>query len=313
MTNPELALLRSVTYASLFDYPLTLDQLHRSLIECEMPMHDVLATYERSRALRQVVEYSDGFFYLAGRHDLVAERRRREIRSRAFLAQHRLVLRLICAIPFTRLVALSGSVAHLNLEPAGDLDLFIITKGAHVWTVTLAILLLTKVMRCRRTICANFVIADTHLALEQQDVFTANQVVHLKPLIGAGALDEFLAANPFVARYYPNAARQGLSSVVAWRQRALDGAKRTLERLLTWPSPLIESTARTLYGWYLRRRATRWQSPEQVRLQTDYLKLHTQSHRRSILDRFNAAVDAAMLLAANTRHESSVRVRSAAR
>jgi len=29
----ELALLRSVTYASLFDYPLTLAQLHASLVE----------------------------------------------------------------------------------------------------------------------------------------------------------------------------------------------------------------------------------------------------------------------------------------
>lgn len=313
MTKQELALLRSVTYGSLFDYPLTLDQLHRSLIECEMPAQDVLATYERSRVLQRVIEYRDGFFYPAGRHDLIAERRRRELRSREFLAQHRLVLRLICAIPFTRLVALSGSVAHLNLEPEGDLDLFIITKGAHVWTVTLAILLLTKLMRCRRVICANFVIADTHLALEQQDVFTANQVVHLKPLIGASALDEFLAANPFVARCYPNAARQGLSSVVAWRQRALDRAKRTLERLLAWPSPLLESTARTLYGWYLRRRVARWRSPEQVRLQTDCLKLHTQSHRRSILERFTTAVDAAMALEADTRHESAVRIRSAAR
>ncbi|HZR23394.1 MAG TPA: hypothetical protein VFA59_07405 [Vicinamibacterales bacterium] len=313
MTRQELALLRSVTYASLFDYPLTLDQLHRSLIECEMSPHEVLATYDRSDPLQRVVDYRDGYFFPAGGYDLVAERRRRELRSREFLAQHRLVLRLICAIPFTRLVALSGSLAHFNLEPDGDLDLFIITKGAHVWTVTLAILLLTKAMRCRRAICANFIIADTHLALEQQDVFTANQVVHLKPLIGASALDDFLAANPFVAHYYPNAVRQGLSSVVAWRQRALDRAKRALERLLAWPSPLLESTARTLYGWYLRRRAARWRSPEQVRLQTDYLKLHTQSHRRSILDRFNAAMEGALVRAAENSHASPMRIRSAAR
>jgi len=33
MTSRELAIARSVIYASLFDYPLTLEQLRRTLIE----------------------------------------------------------------------------------------------------------------------------------------------------------------------------------------------------------------------------------------------------------------------------------------
>src|ERR1041384_3082648 len=133
MTEHEIAILRTVIYAALFDYPLTIDQLHRSLIECEMTPQEILAVYDRSIGLQRVVEYRDGFFFPIGRVDLIAERRRREARSRAFLARHRLVLRLVCATPYTRLVALSGSVAHLNLEPDGDLDLFIITRGPRVW------------------------------------------------------------------------------------------------------------------------------------------------------------------------------------
>ena len=34
-----------------------------------------------------------------------------------------------------------------------------------------------------------------------------------------------------------------------------------------------------------------WQSPDQVQLQTDYLKLHTRSHRRSVLERFDECVE----------------------
>jgi hypothetical protein len=313
MTLAEVAILRTVIYASLFDYPITLDQVHRSLIEHDMSSQDILATFDRSRGLQRVIEYRDGFFFPIGRGDLIAERRRREARSRAFLAEHQFVLRLICAIPFTRLVALSGSIAHLNLEPGGDLDLFIITRGARVWTVTLALLVLTKLLRCRRVICANFIIADTHLRVEPQDVFTANQVIHLKPLIGAAVLDEFRAANPFVARLYPNAGRQGLSSVVGWRQRTFTRLKRALEWMLEWPSPIIESAARGVYGWHLRRRAARWRSPEQVRLQSDYLKLHTKSHRESILRRFNTAFAAAATRVADSAVATRVAVRSAAR
>src|SRR5258707_5390422 len=136
VTSREIAIARSVIYASLFDYPLTLDQLHYSLIESDQTRPEILAVYEGSELLRDIVERRDGFFFPSGRGDLVAERRRREARSDAFLAEHQLTLRLICALPFTRLVALSGSVAHRNLEPNGDLDLFIVTRGKRVWTVT---------------------------------------------------------------------------------------------------------------------------------------------------------------------------------
>jgi hypothetical protein len=297
LTSRELAIARSVIYASLFDYPLTLDQLHQTLIESEQTAAEVLAVYEGSEMLQAVVDYRDGFFFPGGRDDLIAERRRREARSRAFLERHRRLLRLLCALPFTRLVALSGSVAHLNLEEHGDLDLFIVTRGRRVWTVTVAVLLLAKLLRQRRTVCANFVLADSHLrlGLEQQDVFTASQVIHLKPLIGADVLDEFTAANPFVTRFYPNGInRPRRTAPIAVRSRELAVAKGALELVLELPAPLIERACRRLYAWHLRRRAGSWRSPDEVRLQSDYLKLHTQSHRQSVLQRFDAAVELAI-------------------
>ena len=89
MTSRELAIARSVIYASLFDYPLTLDQLHQTLIESDQTAPELLAVYEGSEMLQAIVDYRDGFFVPGGRDDLIAERRRREARSRAFLGQHR--------------------------------------------------------------------------------------------------------------------------------------------------------------------------------------------------------------------------------
>jgi hypothetical protein len=295
MTPREFAIARSVVYAALFDYPLTLDQLHLALIESDQTPSEILAVYDGSDRLRAVVDYHDGFFYPAGRADLVAKRRRREARGRRFLQQHEYLLRLLCAVPYTRLVALSGSIAHLNFDADGDLDLFVVTRGRRVWTVTLALLALAKLLGQRRVVCANFVLADSHLALEQQDLFTANQILHLKPLIGAATFEAFLAANPFVARWYPNAsARQGAAPVACQPSRRLAALKRALELLLWLPSPAIEVACRRLYAWHLRRRAGTWRSPDQVRLQSDYLKLHTRSHRHSVLDRFDAATAAAL-------------------
>jgi hypothetical protein len=305
VTTREVAIARSVIYASLFDYPLTLEQVHHSLIESDQTRPEILAVFEGSALLQHILEYRDGFFFPVGRGDLVAERRRREGRSDAFLVHHALALRLICALPFTRLVALSGSVAHRNLEPNGDLDLFIVTRGARVWTVTVMLLVLTKVLHRRRTICANFVLADTHLAVDQQDLFTANQVIHLQPLVGGELIEQFRAANPFVGQCYPNSGKRGspLASRIDVRSGALAFVKRSLEALLHIPAPLVEAICRRAYAWHLRRRAGSWRSPDQVRLQSDYLKLHTRSHRHRVMDRFQAAVDTLMDMAKPPSHD----------
>ena len=190
-----LAIARSVLYAALFDYPLTLAQLRQALIESAQTPTEILGAYNRSAPLQSVVDYRDGFFFPRDRQELVDERRRREARSRAFLRRHRTLLTLVSSLPYVRMVALSGSIAHLNLEGDGDLDLFIVTRGRRVWSVTVAVVVLAKLLRRRRTVCANFVVADSHLALEQTDLFTASQIVHLRPIVGRDVFQQFVAAN----------------------------------------------------------------------------------------------------------------------
>ncbi len=290
LSAQEIAIARSVIYASLFDYPLTLAQLRQTLIESIQTPSQVLATYNASDTLKEAVEFRDGFFFPKGRWDLVDERRRREARSRTFLDRHRLLLRMVCALPYVRMVALSGSIAHLNLEGSGDLDLFIVTRGRRVWSVTVAVLILSKLLRRRRVVCANFVVADSRLVLEQQDLFTASQVIHLKPLVGRDVFRQLLDANPFVFRFYPNFHAADAASLPFRPSRWLGGLKRSLETVLAPLAPLAELICRTAYRSHLGRRAATWRSPEQVRLQADCLKLHTQSHRQSVLDRFDRGV-----------------------
>lgn len=288
------AIARSILYASLFDYPLTLSQLRQTLIESAQTPAQILGAFRRSAALRELVEYRDGYFYPAGRQELVAERRRREGRSRAFLKAHRPLLRLIGGLPYVRLVALSGSIAHLNLERGGDLDLFIVTRGTHVWSTAVAVVLLAKVMHRRRTLCANFVVADTALAFAQPDLFTASQIVSLKPLAGAATFQQLLEANPFVGRFYPNFHAPACGTLPALQPASPPRWKRIVESLLTVPAWGAEWVCRRAYGSYLRSRAGAWESPDQVRLEARCLKLHTRSHRSTVLTRFDDLVRTAL-------------------
>jgi hypothetical protein len=290
MSAEELAIARSVLFAALFDYPLSVAQLRQTLIESSLTPSEIELIYARSEPLQEMIEHRQGFFFPRDRRDLVCERRRREARSRVFLDRHRRLLSAICALPYVEMVALSGSIAHLNLDGAGDLDLFIVTRGRHVWSVTVAVVVIAKLLRRRPTTCANFVLADSALALDQQDLFSASQIIHLKPLVGAEMYRRFVAANPFVSRFYPNFRVSPLTRRRTILQRVIRGAKRTVEFVLAAPSVAVEVVCRRAYRAYLTRRSSTWDSPDQVRLEPDCLKLHTKSHRHSVLSRFDDAV-----------------------
>ncbi len=290
LTPDEEAIVRSVLYAAVFDYPLTLSQLRQTLISSAQTASQIVAALRGSAGLAALVETRDGFIFPAGRADLIEVRHRREHRSRAFLAEHGPLLRLIAALPYVRFLGLSGSVAHLNMESGGDLDIFIVTKGARVWSTAVVVILLAKALGRRRTLCANFIVADSALSFDQPDLFSANQIINLKPLVGDDTYRLLLEANPFVHDFYPNFHAPAAGHLRVRQPGIVRVAKRVAEVAGLVPSALAEVVCRAAYRRYLRRASATWQSPEQVVLGDTVLKLHTRSHRATVLSRFNSAV-----------------------
>ena len=298
MTALERAFLQSVVYASVFDYPLTLAQLRESLIGQAADEHTLARCYASSDRLQASIEHADGFYFPRGRRDLLDTRRRREASSRALLRDLSRPLSIIRSMPFVRMVALSGSLAHLNADPEADLDLFVITRPARVWSVTLTTLALARLLGWRKRLCLNYVVSERALMVGPADLFCANQIVHLQPLIGRETYVAFLESNRFIERFYPNfrprtLGRPGLSptlfSVTSRIRRAI------IERLLDWTiAPVYERLCRVIYSRHLGRRAHTWRSRDQVRLEPECLKLHTSSHRREVMDMFERALEDAL-------------------
>ena len=287
--------MRSVVYASLFDYPLTLEQLHQSLIGVVTDQDSIAAWWRSSELLQSTIESRDGLFFPAGRSDLLATRSRREELSRTLLERDQGIVRLVSRMPFVRMVALSGSLAHLNAEGSADLDLFVITAPRRVWCVTLAVLVLSRLFGWRRRLCLNYVVSENTMKIVPEDLFTANQIIHLRPAYGRDVFTRFWYTNQFVRNFYPNCR---LKNDLEKRSRDF---KRLLEGILAvGVAPLAERFARSFYGWHLRRKSASWQSRDEVRLDAECLKLHTSSHRARTLERFEDATSA-LLLNVNTK------------
>ena len=291
----ELAFLRSVTYAALFDYPLTLAQLHASLVEVRAEAPVVASWWRDSEFLQATVGHRDDLYFPAGRAELLTTRTRREALSRDLLEREHRVLSLVARMPFVRMVALSGSLAHLNAERSADLDLFVITGPGRVWSVTLSVLVISRLLGWRKRMCLNYVISERAIAIEPADLFSANQIIHLRPIVGHDVFERFVHANPFVKALYPNF--EAGKELPHFPNPQASGLKPLFERALSvGTGRVLENMARAIYTWHLKRRAATWQSLDQVRLEAECLKLHTSSHRAATLEAFEAAVKQAIAL-----------------
>jgi hypothetical protein len=285
----ERAFHQSVIYASLFDYPLTLEQLRESLIGEVADEATLAEWYRRSPRLQSAIEQSDGYFFPRGQAGLLRTRHSREARSRRLLEAHAWVLWLVTHIPFVRMVALSGSLAHLNADAEADLDLFVVTTPRRVWSVTLTTLLLTRLLGCRRQLCLNYVVSERALMVGPADLFSANQIVHLQPLTGGEVYRRFIDENRFVERFYPNFRPR---PVVGAGTARVNRVVRAIEIATDWTiAPLYERVSRLVYRWHLRRRSHTWRSRDQVRLEAECLKLHTHSHRHEVMEQFERALE----------------------
>jgi hypothetical protein len=279
----DVAILRTVTYASLFQFPLTLDELHRRLMDRRLGP-GALRRRLASPSLRTELAITDGFVHPPGAAWWLALRRRRERHTRALLAAHRRILDRLGTFPYVRLVALSGACAHGNASDP-DVDVFVVTRAGRAWTVSLALMLLAKARGLRRTLCLNYVIDEAALALPERDTVTAAEIVGLRPLAGRAAYLRFVAANAWCAPLFPNFfARHRRDSATVpeagpcgWLERALD---------LTF-APAIEAVSRAALGSYLRWK-TRGRTG--VALDPHRLKLHTLDHRPRLAAAFASAL-----------------------
>jgi hypothetical protein len=273
--------LRSVTYAALFDYPLTLAQLHASLIGVRADADTVAEWWRTSAFLQATIGHQDGVYFPSGRGDLRHTRTRREALSRDLLDRNHRILSVVAGMPFIRMVALSGSLAHLNAEASADLDLFVITAPHRVWSVTFFLLVIARLFGWRRRLCLNYVVSEEALRVEPADLFSANQIIHLRPILGDDVFARFVDANPFVREIYPN-------------------FEASEQRLRPSGPPALRPSDRPLKSFFERvlsiglaqaaERAANWQSRDQVRLEAECLKLHTSSHRAAALEGYDAAV-----------------------
>jgi hypothetical protein len=237
------AVIKTLLYSDIFHYPLTAREIFERLeIRCNST--DVVEKELNQLVASQLIYKFDDFYSL---HDDVALAIRRSMGNKmAKDVMPRAIRRsrLIFSFPFVRAVMISGSLSKDFFGKECDIDFFIVTEPGKVWLTRglLAFFQRVFLFNSHKYFCVNYYIDHDHLALDERNIFTATELITLKPMCGNEHHETLMRNNQWVKEYYPQfnaTAHVSHPSLVWW-------PKRFFERLLT-------PFARSLDSWVMRK------------------------------------------------------------
>lgn len=202
----ERAILETLAYSDIFEYPLRLDELHRYLhlcveAECVSQSMDLL--------LQGQVGEKDGYYFLDGRENIVGTRELREGSSQSLFRQAIKYGRILGTLPFIRMVALTGSLAVMNGSNDADFDYMLVAASGRVWTARASALLLNRITRFfGYTLCPNLIISENALTWSRHDLYSARELCQMVPISGMDVYYKLMKANEWVGDFLPNAVVQ---------------------------------------------------------------------------------------------------------
>lgn len=206
------AIVRTIIYSDVFDYPLTKNELYRWLIKVSQTTLKALFV----SIPRQIA--TDGqYLYLKDRSKIACIRTERQKTSRQKLRLAKHIAKYLIRIPTVSCIAVTGALAMDNAKEDDDIDILIITSNDTVWITRFFVVLVLELLGVRRRpyeinvhgkICANMFIDENHLGLPQKerDLYAAHEALQMKPLWWrSGTYKKFLKANEWVKDFLPNA------------------------------------------------------------------------------------------------------------
>jgi hypothetical protein len=195
------AVFHTLAYADIFDYPLTVDEIHRYLTSMKGSREEISRVLADDALFTRVEQY----FVLRGREEIVKTRKQRaEISARLWRKAGRYG-RMIAGLPFVRMVAVTGSLAMNNTDEDKDVDYLIVTAPNRLWTCRALSLLVARIAKLEGVkLCPNYLITTNALDLKERSLYVAHELAQMIPLSGADTYLELHRQNDWIADYLPN-------------------------------------------------------------------------------------------------------------
>ena len=285
-----LAILCTLAYADVFDYPLTPRQIHRYLLGVPTDYDSVIHTLENSRWAIKRLEHHDGYVTLPQREEIVELRRRRAEVAAQMWPRVASYGQAIAALPFVRSVALTGALAVNNVDPGDDFDFLIITAVGRLWLTRAMVIGFVVRPAARRgdEVCPNYLLTEQALDFEEQNLYTAHELAQMMPLAGLDIYHRMRRANQWTSRFLPNAGGLPLQgkTAIARPSRASTLAEFALGTFVGGQLEQFERKRK------IRRFAAQQDQTETACFSVDRCKGHFDSNEHAVLLAFDQRLQA---------------------
>ena len=197
----ERAILETLAYSDVFDYPLTVNELHRYLTY-PTTLEEVRNCLNTLSSIHSVAD----FYFLPTRDSIVSIRSERTKESLPAFRRALIYGRILGIFPFVTMVAMTGSLAVLNLSKDADMDYMLITRTGRLWLARAIAVTFGRIMRLfGDRICVNLLVTESALKWQTQDLYSAREMCQMIPISGADIYQQLRAENPWIETYLPNA------------------------------------------------------------------------------------------------------------
>jgi len=218
----EKAILKTLIYADIFDYPLKAWEIHKWLIGPPAGRAGRKATLRQIEGAlarlikKRKINAKKGYYFFPRRDSLIAKRLRKQEQSTRYLRKARFLVQVLKLIPWIKLVGISGGLAMDNAQESDDIDLFIITAKNRLWISRFLALGLLSLTGQRRKVgasdkkiagklCLNILLEEDRLAQPNKDIYLAHEVLQMKVLWQRdGIYQKYLEDNSWALRFLPN-------------------------------------------------------------------------------------------------------------
>jgi hypothetical protein len=203
--KPEQNVIKVLAYFDIFNYPLTKEEIYFFLGHKTHP-DEVALLLQQMIDDRRIFKLGD--FYSLQNNSALQERRvAGNNKAAALINTAYKIGAFLYQFPYVRGIGISGSLSKNYADQTTDIDFFIITKANRLWIARTFMHFykkLTFLTGRQHWYCMNYYIDEEALRIEEENIFTATELITLLPVCGNGTMDRFFETNNWTTIYFPN-------------------------------------------------------------------------------------------------------------
>ncbi|PKH50790.1 nucleotidyltransferase [Tenacibaculum sp. Bg11-29] len=200
-------ILKSILYFSIFNYPLSLEEVFRfsDSKEKEETAKEILSLEKKG-----IIYNNNGYYSVLNDKNILTRRLEGNKNAENIMPRAWKIAKFISNFPYIDSVCVSGSLSKGYFDEKSDIDFFIITRKNRIWIARTLLILYKKIflLNSKKYFCVNYFMSSGYLNVDEKNRFTATEVATLIPLYGEITFKQFLKENKWVYDFFPNLIRK---------------------------------------------------------------------------------------------------------